>query len=110
MTDISRRSALAGLASAPLALGLATQARAATHAVAIRGFAFVPDTLNVAAGDTVVFTNEDGAPHTATARDGSFDTGRLGRGESGEITVGSAGTFDYVCAFHSNMTGTITAA
>lgn len=110
MTEFSRRSALTVLAAAPLAFGMTGPARAATHNVSIRGFAFVPDALTVAVGDTVVFTNEDGAPHTATANDGSFDTGRLSRDESGSITINTAGRVEYICAFHSSMKGAITAA
>lgn len=108
--SISRRHALTGLAALPIALGLAQPARAATHNVTIQGFAFSPASLTVAKGDTVVFTNQDGAPHTATASDGTFDTGRLNRGQSAEVTISSAGTFAYVCAFHGGMKGTITAS
>lgn len=107
---ISRRSLLTAFAAAPIALGAAGPARAATHTVTIKGFAYSPATLTVAAGDTIVFTNTDSAPHTATARDGSFDTGRLNRGDSAEVTLGEAGVHDYVCAFHGSMTGSITVA
>lgn len=112
--SISRRDSLklslAGLAGLPL-LGISARpARAASHSVSIQGFAFSPANLSVQVGDTVTFTNNDSAPHTATARDGSFDTGRLGNGQSAEITVSAAGSFDYFCAIHPNMTGQITAS
>jgi len=114
MTTVTRRSAmkigLAALTSAPIMLATSRAARAATHQVTIEGFAFVPATLQVAVGDTVVFTNNDGAPHTATAEAGGFDTGRLSRGASGEITITAAGTFSYRCKFHPNMKGAITAS
>ena len=74
MTLLTRRSALkfglAAVTSAPLLLAGSRAAHAATHQVTIEGFAFVPATLEVAVGDTVVFTNKDGAPHTATAESG----------------------------------------
>jgi plastocyanin len=54
-----------------------------------------------------VWTNEDGAPHTATARDESFDTGRLDGDESGEVKFAEPGTFEYICDFHSWMEGRI---
>ena len=114
MKQISRRQGLklglAALASAPLVAATAKQAQAATHAVTIAGFAFGPEVLQVAVGDTVVFTNQDGAPHTATAEDGSFDTGRLSGGDSGEITIESAGEFPYICKFHPSMRGMIVAS
>lgn len=95
--------AAGAIAIAPIAVW------AETHQVSIQGFAFSPATLTVAAGDTIVFTNMDSAPHTATANDGSFDTGRLGNGDSAEITIAAAGTMDYICAFHPSMKGQVTA-
>ena len=109
MPKLTRRSTLAGLLAAPLAL-IAGRSRAATHAITIEGFAFSPADLTAAVGDTITVTNNDGAPHTLTADDGSFDTGRLNRGESAEITLSAAGSFPYKCAFHPNMRGTITVA
>lgn len=103
----TRRTTLAGLLAMPLAL-LAGRSQAATHAITIEGFTFSPADLTAAVGDTITVTNNDGAPHTLTADDGSFDTGRLNRGESAEIMLSAAGTFPYKCAFHPNMRGTIT--
>ena len=80
-------------------------ALAAEHKVEIKGMAFSPAKLTVAVGDTVVFTNLDGAPHTGTANDTSFDTGTLNKGESGTITLTTAGTLDYFCAVHPMMKG-----
>ena len=96
-------------ATALAAAILAGPAIAADHQVSIRGMAFQPATLEVAAGDTVTFTNTGSAPHTATARNGAFDTGRLGTGQSATIRIGSAGTLDYFCTIHPRMTGQITA-
>ena len=114
MSSISRRHGLklglAALASAPALLAATRPARAATHEVIIERFKYSPAELTVAVGDTITFTNLDGAPHTATAVDGSFDTGRLNRNRSGSITVDAAGEFPYICTFHPNMKGTITAA
>lgn len=111
MPRLTRRTTLALLSAAPLA-ALSGTARAASHAmtheVTIEGFAFAPDDLTVGVGDTVVFTNRDGAPHTASAEDGSFDTGRLNRGDSASVTFDSAGAFDYICQFHRSMKGKIT--
>ncbi|MEO1639655.1 MAG: cupredoxin family copper-binding protein [Pseudomonadota bacterium] len=85
----------------------ASVAFAETHIVNIQGFAFEPATLTIAAGDTVTFVNQDGAPHTATANNGSFDTGRLSRGQEASLTFNSAGTYDYFCEVHPNMTATL---
>jgi plastocyanin len=75
--------------------------------VRIEDFRFEPTTLNVTPGTVIVWTNEDSAPHTATANDDSFDTSRLDRGESGEITFETPGTYPYVCDFHSWMEGRV---
>jgi len=83
-------------------------ALAADHAVAISGFSFSPRNITVAVGDTITWTNSDAQAHTATADDGSFDTGTIGNGGSGSATFATAGTFPYHCKIHSSMTGTIT--
>jgi plastocyanin len=97
--------------------GDATQAATGTESadggggaseVTIADFAFAPADIEVAVGDTVTWTNEDSAPHTATADDDSFDTGQLGQGDSGEATFDEAGEFAYACSIHPDMTGTVT--
>ncbi len=75
--------------------------------ILIEGFAFSVPTLSISAGDTVTWTNNDTVPHTATADDGSFDTGSISAGESASITFDTPGTYTYKCAFHPGMTGTI---
>lgn len=60
--------------------------------------------LRVKVGDVVRFTNNDtGIIHTATAVDGSFDTGFLRSGESASITFTKAGEFEYFCLPHPWM-------
>ncbi len=81
---------------------------AADHAVAIAGFAFAPPDVTVTVGDTVTWTNSDATAHTATADDGSFDTGTIGANGTGTATFSTAGSFPYHCKIHSSMTGTIT--
>lgn len=115
MSNPTRRAVAAQLLTAAVLVPLlARSAQAASHAasheVRIKGMKFNPAELTVAVGDKVVFMNEDGAPHTATAEDGSFDTGRLARGASAEVTIAAAGTSGYFCAIHRSMKGTISAA
>ncbi len=110
MNQLSRRqfTTLLGLGAAlPLIAG---PARAADHAVTIKNMKFDPAELTVAAGDSVTFTNADGAPHTATADDGSFDTGTLKKGDSVSITFAAAGVFAYHCAIHRSMKAVVTVA
>ena len=77
-------------------------------AIAIADFKFVPETVTVDVGTTVTWTNEDAAPHTATADDGSFDTGNLREGDAGKFTFREAGSYAYFCEFHKFMRAKIT--
>ena len=112
MSNLTRRSILRLAATAVAVPVAATFARAdghaTTHQVVIKGFAFEPANLTINAGDSVEFINEDGAPHTATADNGSFDTGNLGRGQKATLTFSTAGTYSYFCAVHPSMKGSIT--
>ena len=56
----------------------------------------------------MTFTNNDTAPHTATADDDSWDAGEIAPGASATVTFDTAGSFPYHCNFHPNMTATIT--
>jgi plastocyanin len=83
------------------------------NAVAIEDFTFKPGELRIEAGTTVTFTNEDGFAHTATAKDpaakdAGFDSGNLEPDATFEHTFAEAGTFEYFCAIHNSMTGTVT--
>ena len=76
-------------------------------AVEIADFKYAPEAISASVGSEIVFTNSDSAPHTATADDGSFDTGRLAQDDEGSITVEEAGEFSYFCDFHPFMKGTV---
>jgi plastocyanin len=73
--------------------------------VRMAGLAFAPGTLTVARGSTVVFDNDDTAPHTVTARSGGVDSGVLDPGRQFSVTVTDG--FDYVCSIHPGMTAKI---
>ncbi|HEY4518605.1 MAG TPA: plastocyanin/azurin family copper-binding protein [Candidatus Paceibacterota bacterium] len=84
-------------------------AKPTIHTVNISGFAFANANLQIKKGDSVVWVNQDSAPHTATASVGTFDTGTLNKGQSSQaVTFATAGTHSYVCTFHPSMKGTIT--
>jgi plastocyanin len=82
--------------------------QAAKGAVRIADFAFTPDSRSAKVGDSVKWTNEDGATHTVTADDGAFDSGNLAAGKAFSFTFDKAGTFAYHCNIHQSMTGTVT--
>lgn len=97
-----------GTVSIGAALFMSVSAFAADHKVQIKSFKFSPENISVAAGDTITFTNMDSAPHTATALNGSFDTGRLNKGQAKKVTI-KAGNTDYKCNFHPAMKGKVAA-
>ena len=80
---------------------------AATENVTISDFQFTPAQITIQQGDTVTWTNEGPTAHSATASDGSFDTGIFSAGGSRSQTFDEAGSFAYICTPHPNMTGTV---
>jgi plastocyanin len=81
---------------------------AAEVPVDIRDFAYSPNPIEIAAGDTVTWTNQDQVPHTATGEDRDvLQSGTISPGASFSQVFPEAGEFGYFCEFHPNMTGTI---
>jgi plastocyanin len=73
--------------------------------IAIQNFAFSPQTITVAAGTKVTWTNEDSAPHQI--KSDTFNSNNLNTGESFSFTFDQVGTYDYICSIHPSMTGKI---
>jgi plastocyanin len=91
------------------AIGLAAGERPApaTHTVTMENMRFQPETLTVARGDIIVWINKDLVPHTATSKDGVFDSGTVDAEKSWRFTARQKGEFAYVCRFHPTMTATL---
>jgi plastocyanin len=70
--------------------------------------AFSPNPLTVSVGTTVTFRNNDTTPHDATTVARGFATGSIAPGRSADVTLLTAGTFQYYCTIHPGMTGTVT--
>ena len=81
--------------------------KAASASVTMGDYFFSSASVTISVGDTVTWHNSGQAPHTATANDGSFDTGTVNSGGSASHTFSSAGTFSYICTIHPNMKGTV---
>jgi plastocyanin len=90
-------------ADAPVLSGAAPRAAK----VEIADFAYDPDPVTVQVGGKVIWLNRDSAPHTATAEDGSFDTGTLEEGKLKSETFKQVGTYDYICQIHPDMHGVV---
>ena len=75
--------------------------------VSIADISFQPATLEVTAGTTVRWRNDDPVAHTVTARDGAFNSGVLKpNGEFSQVFE-TPGTFPYFCAIHPGQVGSI---
>jgi plastocyanin len=72
--------------------------------------AYSPNPTSVRGGSTVTWNNVDSTPHTATADDGSFDSGIINGGSSASIVIGTnsgVSTIPYHCSVHPEMRGTL---
>lgn len=98
--------ALVCLMGGVAACGRPVPAVGQTHAVRIKNFVFEPVRLEVQPGDTIVWTNEDIVPHTATSKQ-SFDSKGIEPGKSWQFVARATGTFAYVCTFHPTMKGEV---
>ena len=83
--------------------------------VSMASIQFDPAELEVKAGDTITFTNDEAVPHDVhkTAGPGadfaSGPTGGMMEGDTFELTLDEPGKYKYVCNVHApGMAGTIT--
>jgi plastocyanin len=89
---------------------------AQTHMVSMTNFKFTPESLDIAVGDSVQWTNNStNQKHSATSDDGiTFDSKLLNAKQAGQppqsytYMFNAAGTYPYHCIIHTNMKGTIT--
>lgn len=77
------------------------------YLVEISGYAFNPAAVQVKAGDSVKWVNNDSVPHTVTGT--GIDSGSLSKGQSFTKQFNQTGNFDYACSIHPAMKGTIKA-
>ncbi len=74
--------------------------------------AYQPNPVQVTAGATVTWTNDDAVPHTATSGENAtpdqrFDSGIMAPAATFEHTFTEAGEYPYFCLLHPNMVGTV---
>jgi plastocyanin len=90
--------------------GIAAQAKAKpeTHVISIKDMKFNPDSLEVKAGDTIEWKNEDIVPHTVTSETKKFDSGAIQGDHSWKYKAKKRGEFPYGCSFHPTMKAKLT--
>ncbi len=97
------RAAIGLIVSGTLVLAGAGVAMAAD--VSMLDDDFSPAQISIAVGESVTFANQGDRPHTATADDGSFDTGSVDPAASAAVTFDTAGTYPFYCQFHGGPGG-----
>jgi plastocyanin len=76
--------------------------------VKIDNFSFAPQTLTVAAGTQVTWTNQDDIPHTVVSEDKTtFKSHALDTDEKFSFTFTKPGTYTYFCSIHPKMTAKV---
>src|SRR5262252_4037418 len=88
-------------------LPAAALAAGKTHKVTIEGMKFSPERLEVAAGDTVVWTNKDVVPHTVTASQAKVESGEIAPNKSWRFIAKKKGEMPYICRIHPTMKATL---
>jgi plastocyanin len=79
---------------------------ATTQVSMAKSYRFDPKVIEVDAGSTVTWTNDDNFTHTVKV-DGQEDH-EVDRGDSVSIAFDTAGTYHYVCTLHSqDMSGEV---
>ena len=74
---------------------------------------YLPYGVSVSTGATVMWSNDDSAPHTVSSGTvdagltGVFDSGLFMAGDSFGFTFDTPGTYDYFCMVHPWMTGIV---
>ena len=68
---------------------------------------YMPVNASIPKDATITWTNKDVAPHTATASDGSFDTGIFNAGSTASAMVKGQGDIQYHCTIHPWMHGSL---
>ncbi|HEV8563459.1 MAG TPA: plastocyanin/azurin family copper-binding protein [Actinomycetota bacterium] len=103
-----RRGFLGTVVIVIMLVGSASPVRAAS--VSIIDYAFTPNLVKIAQGDTVSWTNDGDVGHTST-QDGPlalWHSGAIAPGASSSVTLPAAGTYAYHCNVHVGiMTGTV---
>jgi amicyanin len=100
---------VAGAVFGCLALGVraATTTDVGTPQIQIQNFRFDPPELEVPAGATVTWVNQDEEIHTVTSSQGLFSSPGLDSDQQFSYRFEKPGTYEYHCAVHPQMKGTV---
>ncbi len=103
----ARSGAESPAAQAPKATAQAAAPAGKVVEVKVDNFSFSPQTITIAPGTTVIWTNRDDIPHTVVSDDKVFKSKVLDTDEKFSFTFDKAGNFPYFCSVHPKMTGKV---
>jgi plastocyanin len=121
-TDSRPKPMSAGAANDSAAGTAAQPSAPAGDTISIKLIAFAPTRIEVPAGGTVTWRQDDVAAHTVTSGpveqaggtvtarpDGRFDSGTITKGQNFRFTFTEPGEYPFFCAIHpATMTGVVT--
>jgi plastocyanin len=95
--------------AAPLlaACGDQIQGPSRTTQITMRDNSFSPQTIIIARGSTVRWTNSGSVAHRSVGANNAWNSGDVTPGQSFSREFTNPGTFAYSCTLHAGMTGTI---
>ncbi|AMP37679.1 hypothetical protein CJO78_09405 [Ralstonia solanacearum] len=111
-TSIHQRAFAVSIGRAMLMAALASvftvaQAQDA-NVVMIKNFMFSPMSLNIKAGSTVTWKNQDDEPHTVVSETGLFHSSALDQGDTYQFKFEKPGVYNLFCGIHPHMKASIT--
>ena len=87
--------------------GFGVAALTATKTVNIKSTGFVPKTVTVAGGDSVIWKNVDTTSHQVIANNGAFASPQLAPNKTYTKAMNTPGTYPYHDALHPTLKGTV---
>ena len=97
-----------GLLLVPLAASATNSSAQIINCAGTPSWCFSPNPIRIIAGSTVTWTNSTAPTHTSTSDTGAWNTGNIAPGTtSSAVSFPTVGTFQYHCAIHPSMTGSV---
>ena len=104
---VSDKASTIAVGNAPRKVAVQRAAAKGGAQISIANFAFEPAQITVTAGESVIWTNNDGAPHGLKFNDGAQGTELMLPGQTFSRAYTKAGSYEYVCAVHPYMTARV---
>ena len=76
--------------------------------IGIRNYNYNPRVISIPLGATVTWLNDDKVDHTATEKNGAWDSTIIHSEQSEILTFNTPGIYNYYCTIHPYMNGTLT--